>query len=103
MPLRGDEPRKQQAPQTHSSHEGAEENPERHRRGADDELDQLEPDNLIDQCRAATSHEQHEQQRQEAMGWWKRQWDVERMRLACSLFGHDSTSRKTADGSVLSL
>jgi hypothetical protein len=63
MLARGNQPRQQQAPEAHAGHEGPEQNAQRDGRGANHELQQLEPDDLVDQRRAAAADEQQEERR----------------------------------------
>src|SRR5262249_56972659 len=71
MLIGGDEPRQQQAAETHAAHEGAEQDAERDRRRSDDELKELEPDDLVDQRRAAAADEK-EKQRGKMTTWGHR-------------------------------
>ena len=60
MMARGDQIGQRQAAQAHAAHEGAEQHAERDRGRADHQLQQLEPDDLVDQRRAAAAEEEHE-------------------------------------------
>ena len=57
----------QQAADAHAAHERAEQHAHRHRRRADDETEELEPDDLVDQRRAAAADEQQHEQRKKAI------------------------------------
>ena len=57
--------RQQEAADAHAAHVGGEEHAERDRRRTDDELEELEPDNLVDQRRNAAADEEREE------GWEK--------------------------------
>ena len=57
------EARNQQAPEAQAAHERREQKPERHGRRADDQGELLEPDDLVNQRRAAARGEQREQRR----------------------------------------
>ena len=61
---RADVPRQQQAAEAHATHEDAEENAERDRRGADRELQELEPDDFVYESRAPGSDKEQEERRQ---------------------------------------
>src|SRR5262245_26004477 len=63
MPARGDDPRQPEAAETHAAHEGAEQNAERDRRRSDYELQQLKPDDLVDERGAAAADEQQKERR----------------------------------------
>ena len=70
------------AAEAHAAHEGPEQDPQRNRRGPDHQLQQLQPDHLVNQRGTAAAHEQQEQQWQESArlrGRW----------LAGCRFGHD--------------
>src|SRR5262249_12244288 len=57
--------REKEAADAHAAHERAEEYAERYGGRADDETEQLEPDDLVNQRRAATADEQQDEQGQE--------------------------------------
>ena len=59
-------PWKKQAAQAHAAHERAEQHAQRDGSRADHKLQKLQPDNLIDQGRAAAADEEKQQQRQSA-------------------------------------
>ena len=81
MLARGDHPRQQQAAQAHAAHEGAEQDAERDRRRADDQLQQLEPDDLVDQRGAAAADEQTERAQEEnGVGFMWNGWRLYRRR-----------------------
>src|SRR5262249_21097935 len=61
MLARRHDPRQQQAAETHAAHERAEQNPERDGRRSNHELQQLEPDDLVDQRRATAADEQQKE------------------------------------------
>ena len=61
VPPRRDETRKKQASRTHTAHEGPQQYAEGNSGRADDKLQELEPDDLVDQRRAAAADEQQEQ------------------------------------------
>src|SRR5262245_39224476 len=63
MKLSGNEARKQQATETHSAHEGAEQDSEGDCGRADYKLKKLKPNNFIDKCGAAAPDKHHEEQR----------------------------------------
>ncbi|MBI3399895.1 MAG: hypothetical protein HY048_00625 [Acidobacteria bacterium] len=69
MPPRGGESRREQAPQAHPAHERAEQDADRNSGPADDELEQLEPDDFVDERGGGAGDEQ--QQNDEALegGW----------------------------------
>ena len=69
MLLRGNQARQQQAAQAHPAHEGAEQNAHGDRRRSDDELQQLEPDDLVDQRGTAAADEQQQQQGHDRFLW----------------------------------
>src|SRR5687768_11380758 len=66
MPIATDHPRQQQTAQAHAPHEGAEQNAQRDGRGANDELQELEPDDFVDQGRAAAADKEEHKQRETA-------------------------------------
>ena len=59
----GNQAGEQQTPQTHSAHEGPQKNSQGYRRGADDQTQELEPDDLVDKGGTAAADKQHHQQR----------------------------------------
>ena len=61
-----DHPRQQQAAEAHAAHERAEQDAERDRRRPDDQLQQLEPDDFVDQRGAAAADEEQEQRGKKA-------------------------------------
>ena len=61
---RGDIARQQKAAEAHAAHERAEQHANRYRGGADEQLQHLEPDDLVYQRRAAAADEQQQQHRQ---------------------------------------
>ena len=64
-----DEARQQEAAEAHAPHERAEQHTERNRGRSNDQLEQLQPDHLVDQGSTAAGDEKHQQQRQhEAAG-----------------------------------
>ena len=63
-----DESRQKQAPEAHPTHVSPQQNPQRHAGQTHNELKQLQPDNLINQGRAAAANEQHQQPRQGSAG-----------------------------------
>src|SRR5262249_1963039 len=86
MTARGDEARPGQAPQAHAGHERSQQYSKRNGSGADHELQHLQPDNLVDQRRAAAAGKQDQQE-------WKKRT---RRRMTCLWveirFAHGSTS-----------
>src|SRR5437870_2626125 len=61
MLTRRNKSRQQKTAQTHSTHEGPEQNAERNGGRPDDELQQLEPHNLVDEgCASASDEEEQE-------------------------------------------
>ena len=60
---RGDDVRKREAAQAHAAHECAQQNSQRNRRRADDQLKQLEPDDFVDEGRAPAADEQQQERR----------------------------------------
>ena len=74
-PIRN-EARQEQAAQAHPAHECSEQHSERNGGRADHELQELKPDDLVDQCRAAAADEQQEEHRQkrarrDLLSWWR--------------------------------
>src|SRR5262245_56392642 len=67
MRRRRDIPCEEERAGEHPTHESAEQYRKRHRRGAHDELQDLEPDNLVDERRAPGADEE-EQHRREITG-----------------------------------
>jgi hypothetical protein len=63
MLARGNHARQQQAAETHAAHEGAEQDAERDRRRADDQLQQLKPDDFVNEGGAAAADEEDDQSR----------------------------------------
>ena len=61
-----DDARQGQAPQTHAAHERAEQDAERDRRRSDDQLQQLEPDDFVNQRGAAAADKQQQEHGQAA-------------------------------------
>ena len=61
---RRDQTRQHQAAEAHATHEGAQQDAQRHRRRSDHQFEQLKPDDLVNQRRAAAADEQHQQRRQ---------------------------------------
>ncbi len=61
---RGDAPRQQDAAEAHAAHERPEQDAQRHGRRADRQLQELEPDDFINQRRTAAADEQQQQCRQ---------------------------------------
>ena len=61
---RADPPRQQDAAEAHAAHEGAEQNAERDRGRPDGQLQQLKPDDFINQRRTAAADEEQQQCRQ---------------------------------------
>ncbi len=57
-----------EATDAHAAHERAEQHPERHRRRSDDETQELEPDDLVNQRRAAASNEKEDDQWEQPTG-----------------------------------
>ena len=68
MLLRVHVPRQQIAAEAHAAHERAEQHAERDRGRPDHQLQQLEPDDLVDQRRAAAADEQEQDERQVGEG-----------------------------------
>ncbi len=66
MPLGRDDPRQQQAAQAHAAHEGAEQHAHRNGRRPDHQLQQLEPDDLVDEGGASAADKQQQHGRKEA-------------------------------------
>ena len=62
----GHEAREREAAEAHAAHEGAQQYGERNGGGADDELEELKPDQFVNQRGAAAADEEHEQQREQA-------------------------------------
>src|SRR5262245_57142187 len=58
----GNQSGKQQTAEAHAAHESPEQYAQRHSRGPDNELKQLEPDNFVDQRGAAASDKHNEEQ-----------------------------------------
>ena len=65
MLVLGDDSGKQNAPQTHPTHEAAEQDRDGNRRSSDHQTEQMKPDDLIDQGSAAAADEQQKQRRGE--------------------------------------
>src|SRR5688500_19375792 len=61
MVFRRDESWQQEAAEAHAAHERAEQHTDRHRRGPDEQLQQLEPDDLVDERRATAADKQQQQ------------------------------------------
>ena len=61
MLARGDVARQQEAAETHAAHEGAEQDAKRDRRRANDELQQLKPDDLVNEGGAAAGDKEQQQ------------------------------------------
>ena len=59
---------------------------------ADHQLDQLEPDDLVDQRGAAAADEQQQQQREKSLGRREGKSDRVRLRLSRDRFGHVRTT-----------
>ena len=55
--------RQQPAAERHPAHERAQQDGDGDRRGADDELDEIEPDGFVNERRAAAAREQEEEKR----------------------------------------
>ena len=68
MAPRRDDSRQQQAAETHAAHERAEQHADRDRRRSDEELEQLEPDDLVDQRSGAAADEEEEEHRHRIRG-----------------------------------
>jgi hypothetical protein len=66
MLTRRHEVRQREAAQTHAAHECAEEYSQRNRRGSDHQLQQLEPDDFVDEGRAPAADEQQQERRKNA-------------------------------------
>jgi len=66
MPARGDDARQGDTAQAHPAHEGSQQHGEGNRGGTDHQLQQLEPDDFVDQRSATAADEQRQQQRKEA-------------------------------------
>jgi hypothetical protein len=62
-----DVPGQQQASEAHAAHEHSQEDAKRDGRRSDGELEELEPDDFIDQGRTAGPHEEQEERRQPAL------------------------------------
>jgi hypothetical protein len=60
------EVRQREAAQTHAGHECAEEHSQRNRRGSDHQLQQLEPDDFVDEGCAPAADEQQQERRKNA-------------------------------------
>ena len=58
IPVLGEDARQRETAEAQAAHEGGEKNAERNRGRADDELEQLVPDNFIDQCGTAAGGEE---------------------------------------------
>ena len=65
MRVGGHEARQQQAAEAHPAHERAEQHAHRHRRRSDHELEQLEPDDFVDECGAAAADKQQQERRKQ--------------------------------------
>lgn len=52
---------KQEAAEAQATHERAEQDAQRERRRANDDLEELEPDDFVDQCRTAAANEQQDE------------------------------------------
>jgi hypothetical protein len=66
MAALGNEAGQSQTAQAHAAHKSAEQQTERNGGGADDKLEQLEPDDLVNQGGATAAEKQEQKQRQEA-------------------------------------
>ena len=64
MVARADEPRQQQAAEAHAAHEDAEQDAQRDRGGTDRQLQELKPDDFVDERGAAGTNEEQQQRRQ---------------------------------------
>ncbi len=76
------EPGSQQTADTHSSHERAEQNPQGNRRRSDHKLQNLEPNNFVDQRGTAATDKQKNEKRQVPLLL------RDRTRLICNHFTH---------------
>ena len=85
---RGCDTRQQQAAEAHTAHERAEQHSHGHGGGPDHQLDELEPDDLVDEGCAAAADEQEQQQGQKALRRWQGEGKDVRLGLAGGLFGH---------------
>jgi hypothetical protein len=96
MMARVDLARQDQAAQAHAAHEGREQDGERDRRRPDDELQQLQPHDLIDERGAAAAREQQDEGRQiRAVAGGLR------TRAAAHRNGNRTTGRAAADRGVI--
>ncbi len=69
MAPRRHDPREADASQAHAPHERAQQNRQRYRRGADDEAQQVKPDDLIDQRSASAAYEKRHQRKSDSSGF----------------------------------
>jgi hypothetical protein len=67
MAVAADQAGQRQATRAHSAHEGSQKHAQRDGGRADDELEQLEPDDFVDQSRASAADEEQDRQRQIAV------------------------------------
>ena len=94
VPPARDEARQQQAAGAHAAHERPQQHAERNGGRADHQLQELEPDDLVDQRRTAAADEQHEQHGQKpARRGRASRWD----QVVC---GHRAVVSRESEGTL---